>query len=126
MVGTEQRPLYWISGSKKDLLALRADVRKFFGHALDFAQRGGGHDAAKPLKGFGGAGVLEIVEDNMGSTYRAIYTVKFEEAVFVLHCFQKKSKRGIATPKEDMDIIRARLKVAEAFAKELQDGKAER
>jgi phage-related protein len=126
MTGTEERPLYWIGRSKKDLLALPTNVRKFFGHALDIAQHGDQHHAAKPLKGFGGAGVLEIVDDNMGSTYRAIYTVKFEEAVFVLHCFQKKSKRGIATPKEDMDIIRARLKVAEAFARELRNGKTHR
>ncbi len=68
--------------------------------------------------------MLEIVEDDAGGTYRAVYTVKFAEAVFVLHCFQKKSKSGIATPKADMDIIRARLKVAEALAKELRDGKA--
>uniref|UniRef100_E6PPZ3 Phage-related protein n=1 Tax=mine drainage metagenome TaxID=410659 RepID=E6PPZ3_9ZZZZ len=103
-------------------MALPVDVRKFFGHALDFAQRGDQHDAAKPLKGFGGAGVLEIVENDAGGTYRAVYTVKFAEAVFVLHCFQKKSKSGITTPKEHMDIIRARLKVAEALAKELQHG----
>ena len=95
-----------------------------FGHALDFAQRGDQHDAAKPLQGFGGAGVLEVVEDDAGGTYRAVYTVKFAEAVFVLHCFQKKSKGGIATPIEDMDIIRARLKVAEALVKELRHGKA--
>ncbi len=81
--------------------------------------------AAKPLKGFGGAGVVEIVEDDTGGTYRAIYTVKFAEAIFVLHCFQKKSKRGIATSKEDMDIVRARLKVAGVLAKELQYGKAQ-
>jgi len=105
-------------------MALPADVRKFFGHALDFAQRGDRHDAAKVLKGFGGAGVLEVVEDNLGGTYRAVYTVKFEEAVFVLHCFKKKSKRGIATPREDMDIIRARLKVAEMLAKEFRNEKA--
>lgn len=105
-------------------MSLPLDARKFFGHALHFAQRGDRHDAAKPLKGFGGAGVLEIVEGDVGGTYRAVYTVKFEPAVFVLHCFQKKSKSGIATPKEDMDIIRARLKVAEALAKELQHGKA--
>ncbi len=74
-------------------------------------------------QGFGGAGVLEVVEDDAGGTYRAVYTVKFAEAVFVLHCFQKKSKSGIATPKADMDIIRARLKVAEAFAKELRNEK---
>ena len=78
------------------------------------------HDAAKVLKGFGGAGVLEVVEDDVGGTYRAVYTVKFAEAVFVLHCFQKKSKRGIATPKEDLGLIHARLKIAEAYAKELR------
>jgi len=66
-----------------------------------------------------------VVEDDAGGTYRAVYTVKFEEAVFVLHCFQKKSKSGIATPKEDMEIIRARLKVTEALAKEVRDGKAQ-
>ena len=72
------------------------------------------------LKGFGGAGVIEVVEDDAGGTYRAVYTVKFAEAVFVLHCFQKKSKRGIATPKEDMDIINARRKIAEAYVKGLR------
>lgn len=120
----QEKPLEWVGSSKKDLMALPVDVRKFFGHALDFAQRGGQHGAAKVLTGFGGAGVLEVVEDDAGGTYRAVYTVKFEEAVFVLHCFQKKSRRGIATPKEDMDIIRARLKVAEALAKELRNEKA--
>lgn len=104
-------------------MALPAEVRKFFGHALDFAQRGGQHDATKVLRGFGDAGVLEVVEDDAGGTYRAVYTVKFAEAVFVLHCFQKKSRRGIATPKEDMDIVRARLKVAEVLAKELRNEK---
>ena len=78
------------------------------------------------LKGFGGAGVLEVVEDDADGTYRAVYTVKFEEAVFVLHCFQKKSKSGIATPKREMEIINARLKAAEALAKELKHGKAQR
>ena len=118
------KPLEWIGSAKKDLMALPTKVRKFFGHAPDFAQRGGRHDAAKTLKGFGGAGVIEVVEHDAGGTYRAVYTVKFEEAVFVLHCFQKKSKSGIATPKEDMNIIRARLKVAEALVKELRNGKA--
>jgi phage-related protein len=115
-----EKPLVWIGSSKKDLMALPVSVRKFFGHALDFAQRGDRHDAAKALKGFGGSGVLEIVEDDAGGTYRAIYTVRFAEAVFVLHCFQKKSKSGIATPKEDIEIIRTRLKVAEAMAKEMR------
>ena len=90
------------------------------------AQAGDRHDTAKVLKGFGSAGVLEVVENDAGGTYRAVYTVRFEEAVFVLHCFQKKSKHGITTPKEDMDIIRARLKVAERLAKELRDEEANR
>lgn len=117
------RSLVWIGSSKKDLLALPIAVRKFMGHVLDFAQRGEQHGNVKALKGFGGAGVLEVIEDDAGGTYRAVYTVKFEEAMFVLHCFQKKSKSGIATPKEDMDIIRARLKIAEALAKEMKDEK---
>lgn len=118
-VPAEGKPIAWLGSSKKDLMALPLEVRKFFGHALDFAQRGDRHDAAKVLKGFGGAGVLELVEDDQDGTYRAVYTVKFAKVVFVLHCFSKKSKRGIETPKEDMDIIRARLKVAEALSKEL-------
>lgn len=117
---SKEKPLEWIASSHKDLMALPTDVRRFFGYALSLAQAGDQHDAAKVLKGFGGAGVLEVVEDDAGGTYRAVYTVKFKEAVFVLHCFQKKSKRGTATPKEDMDIIYARLKVAEAIAKELR------
>lgn len=79
-------------------MAMPTEVRRFFG--------------------FGGAGVLEVVEDDVGGTYRAVYTVKLAEAVFVLHCFHKKSKRCIATPKEGMELIHARLKVAEAFVKE--------
>lgn len=108
----KEKPLEWIGSSHKDLMALPPNVRRRFGYALSLAQHGDQDDAAKVLKGFGGAGVLEVVEDDSGGTYRAVYTVKFAQAVFVLHCFQKKSKRGIATPKEDMDIIRARLKVA--------------
>ncbi|OGT82299.1 MAG: addiction module toxin RelE [Gammaproteobacteria bacterium RIFCSPLOWO2_02_FULL_61_13] len=122
-VFSDEKPLEWIGSSHKDLIALPPKVRRLFGYALSLAQAGDQHEAAKPLKGFGGAGVLEVVENHVGGTYRAVYTVKFAEAVFVLHCFQKKSKRGIATPKEDMDIIRARLKVAEALAKELRNEK---
>ena len=122
MADTE-KPLEWIGSSHRDLMALPTDVRRLFGFALSLAQAGDQHDAAKVLKGFGCAGVLEVVEDDAGGTYRAVYTVKFEKAVFVLHCFQKKSKRGIATPKKDMDIICARLKVADALAKELRNEK---
>ncbi len=114
----QERPLEWIGSSYKDLMALPVAVRRFFGYALSLAQAGDEHDDAKVLTGFGSAGVLEVVEDDRSGTYRAVYTVKFKEAVFVLHCFQKKSKHGIATPKEDLAIIRARLKVAEALAKE--------
>jgi len=97
-----------------------------FSPGLSLAQAGEQHDAAKVLKGFGGAGVLEVIENDAGGTDRSVYTVKFAEAVFVLHCFQKKSKRGVATPKKNMDIIQARLKVAEAIAKELRDEKTNR
>lgn len=105
-------------------MALPLGVRRFFGHALDFAQRGGQHDSAKPLRGFGGAAVVEIIDDDAGGTYRAVYTVRFVEAVFVLHCFQKKSRSGIATPNQDLNVIRARLKIAEKLAEELRHGKA--
>jgi phage-related protein len=123
-VQTSEKPLIWIGSSKRDLMDLPIPVRKFFGHALNFAQNGEQHDACKVLRGFGSAGVLEVVEDDADGTYRAVYTIKFKEAVFVLHCFQKKSKSGIATPKKDIEIIRTRLKVAEAMAKEIRNGKA--
>jgi phage-related protein len=120
----KERPLFWVGSSKKDLMGLPTPVRKFFGHALHFAQVGDRHDAAKVLKGFGSAGVLEVVEDDAGGTYRAVYTVRFQEAVFVLHCFQEKSKTGNGTPMKDMEIIRLRLKLAEALAREIRNGVA--
>jgi phage-related protein len=91
------------------------DVRDVFGYALYVAQMGGRHPDAKPLKGFGGAGVLEIVDDHQGSTYRAVYTVRLAEAVYALHAFQKKSTAGIATRRQDVDLIKQRLKQAEAL-----------
>jgi phage-related protein len=121
VTGQQEKPLVWIGSSKRDLMALPVPIRKFFGHALDFAQRGDKHDAAEVLKGFGGAGVLEIIKDGRGGTYRAVCAIKFKEAVFVLHVFQKKSKQGIATPKPDLDIVRERLKVAEQMVKEMRD-----
>lgn len=116
----KHKPLAWIGSSHKDLCALPKSVVKLFGFALSLAQAGEKHAAAKVLKGFGGAGVLEVVENDSGGTYRAVYTVKFAEAVFVLHCFQKKSKAGITTPKADMDIIHTRLKQAEEIAKTIR------
>jgi phage-related protein len=93
------------------------EVQQTFGFALYHAQIGSLHPAAKPLKGFGSAGVLEVVEDRRGDTYRAVYTVRFAQAIYVLHCFQKKSKHGIQTPKRDMDLIHERLREAEVQAK---------
>lgn len=118
--GPSMKPLYWVGSSKKDLRALPEEVVDVFGYALYQTQIGKKHEQAKPLKGFGSAGVLEIVEDWQGNTYRAVYTVRFTCGVFVLHVFQKKAKSGVATPKADMDLIRARLKAAEMAAKELQ------
>lgn len=113
--------LEWIGSSKKDLMALPEEVIDVFGYALHLAQVGDKHEQAKPLRGFGSAGVLEIVEDWRGDAYRAVYTVRFAARVFVLHVFQKKSKSGAATPKADMDLIESRLKLAERRAKELAD-----
>jgi phage-related protein len=90
------------------------DVKDVFGHAIDLAQAGGKHRDAKVLSGFGSAGVIEVVEDHHGDAYRAVYTVKFAGWVYVLHCFQKKSKSGIATPQLDLDLIALRLKAARA------------
>ncbi len=114
------RPLYWVGSSKKNLLALPEEVVDVFGYALYLAQVGRKHDQAKPLKGFGSAGVLEVAEDWLGNTYRAVYTVRFTCGVFVLHVFQKKAKRGMATPKADLDLIRERLKAAEQAAREIE------
>lgn len=115
-----RKPLRWIGSAKRDLLEMPDEVQQRFGFALYHAQIGGLHPAAKPLKGFGSAGVLEVVGDLRGSTYRAVYTVRFADAIYVLHCFQKKSKRGVETQKHDMDLIRARLKQAEALAREVE------
>jgi phage-related protein len=107
------KPLEWIASSKKDLKATPDPVQDNFGFALFQAQIGEKHDDAKPLKGFKGSGVLEIVDDFDGDTYRAVYTVRFAEVVYVLHVFQKKSKRGIATPKQDIELVEQRLKTAQ-------------
>lgn len=104
----------WVGSSRRDLLEFPAPVKREIGQALWFAQRGDKHPSAKPLKGFQGAGVLEIVEDRSGDTYRAIYTVRFARAIYVLHAFKKKSTRGIKTPRHEMDLIEARLKLAHA------------
>ena len=114
----------WIGSSYKDFRAFPDPVQDAMGYALYHAQVGLKHGSAKPLKGFGGAGVLEIVTDHVGDTFRAVYTVKFATAIYVLHAFQKKSKAGIKTPTEDLELIQRRLKAAEADYKfQLEKGK---
>jgi phage-related protein len=112
------KDLDWIASSKKDLMEFPLEVIKEMGHALYVAQLGGKHKNAKPLKGFGGASVLEIVLDDGNGTYRTMYTVQFEEIVYVLHAFQKKSKTGIKTPKQDMDLVEQRLNRAQELYKQ--------
>jgi phage-related protein len=106
------KPVYWIATTRKDLRRFPKRVRQTFGQAIFDAQTGGKHPDARPLKGFKGSGVLEVVEDDDGNTYRAVYTIKFAEAVYVLHAFQKKSKRGRKTPIVEIEKVKARLKEA--------------
>lgn len=112
------KPLHWIGSSKKDLCDFPDEVKQEAGFSLHLAQMGDRAINVKPMIGFGNAKVLEVVMDNDGNTYRAVYTVKFKKAVYVLHAFQKKSKKGIETPKPDMDAIHARLAAAEKHYKE--------
>ena len=107
-----RKPIRWVGSAKRDLDALPEDVKDVFGYAIDLAQSGGKHQDAKVMTGFGSAGVLEVVEDHQGDTFRAVYTIKFAGWVYVLHCFQKKSKSGIATPRPDLDLIDIRLSAA--------------
>jgi phage-related protein len=106
------RSLFWMGSSQENVKAFPEEVRRQIGFALYLAQSGEKHRDAKPLKGFGGASVLEIVEDFETDTYRAVYTVCLRSGVYVLHAFQKKSKHGIKTSKRDLDLIAQRLKEA--------------
>lgn len=106
-----EKPLNWVGASKKDFLLFPGSVKDEMGNALGLAQFGGKHPSAKPWKGLG-PGVFEIVEDYSGDTYRAVYTVRFKEAVYVLHAFQKKSPKGIKTPQTDIALVERRLKTA--------------
>lgn len=108
------KELLFVASSADDLKAFPEDVRQVIGFALYQAQLGSKSDRAKPLSGFSGAGVLEVVDDYDGDTFRTVYTVKYAGFVYVLHAFQKKSKRGKATPQADVNLIKARLKLAEA------------
>lgn len=111
--GRTVRRLVFVGSSLDDLRDFPEDVKDEVGYALWLAQNGQKHRDAKPLSGFGGAGVLEIVESHQGDAYRAVYTIRFPEAVYVLHVFKKKSTRGIATPESHVDLIRQRLREVE-------------
>ena len=109
------KPVVWLGDSLRELRTFAAAVQDEMGHAIYLAQCGQKHVSAKPLKGLGS--VLEVVSDHRGDTFRAVYTVRFADRVFVLHAFQKKSKSGIATPKADIDLIKQRLKQAVEIGK---------
>jgi phage-related protein len=115
------KPIEWIASSLEDLKDFPQEVQQVVGYALYLAQCGEKHAYAKPLKGFKGAGILEIVENFDGDTYRAVYTVKLAGVIYVLHAFQKKSKKGIVTPKQEIDLIEARLKRAKVHYLENYD-----
>lgn len=112
MEANEMRSIFWVGSSLKDLTKMPQEVQDTFNFGLIQATKGLKHVNSKPLKGFGGNSVLEIVEDHRSGTYRAVYTIRFKKAVYVLHVFQKKSKRKISTPKEEMNLIEERLKRA--------------
>jgi phage-related protein len=117
------RALAWVGSSRKDLKQFPPEVRSVMGYALYQAQLGLKATSARPLAGFGGASVLEIVDDFQTDTYRAAYTVRFADVVYVLHAFQKKSKKRIATPKADLDLIKRRLRAAEEDHRTRSSGK---
>lgn len=112
------KPVIWVGTSLKDLREFPAPVQDHVGYALYVAQRGGKHQDAKVLSGFGGAGVLEVIKDHRGDTFRTVYTLKYAGTVYVLHAFQKKSKSGRQTPRRDIELIKQRLHEAEQMARE--------
>ena len=114
-----QKPALFMGSSRDDIREFPEEVRRVMGVAINDAQNGAEHPNVKALHGFGGRGVLEIVDDHDGDTYRAVYTVKFSGAIYVLHGFQKKSKKGGQTPKHDIDVVKLRLRAAEAHYREI-------
>jgi phage-related protein len=112
------KPVIWVGSSRKDLRGFPDSIQDHMGYALYVAQRGGKHRAAKTLGGFAGAGVVEAIADYRGDTFRTVYTVRYSDAVYVLHVFQKKSKRGGETPRHDIQLIDQRLREAERISQE--------
>ena len=117
----QPKPVVWVGPSLSDLRTFPKEVQRWIGYALEIAQYGGKHPDAKPIKGFKGAGILEVVEDYDGDTFRAVYAVKLAGRIYVLHAFQKKARKGIKTPKHHLDLIRARLGQAEHIQQELEE-----
>lgn len=115
---SREKPVHWVGSAKKDFLEFPIPVQREVGYALGLAQIGGKHPRAKPWKGLG-TGVFEVVCDDDGNTFRTVYAVRFANAVYVLHAFQKKSKSGIKTPQEDADLIASRLQSARDHHKRL-------
>jgi phage-related protein len=117
------KPVFWVGSALADLKEFPKQVRTDVGFALWVAQRGGRPAQAKPLKGIvSGSGILELVERHDGDAYRVVYTVRYKAAVYVLHAFQKKSKRGVRTPKHEIDVIRERLRAAEEHNRGIEHG----
>jgi phage-related protein len=119
-------PLEFVGSSKDDLSDFPNDVKRSIGLALRTDQKGGKHPDAKPLKGFKGAGVLEIISDFDGNTFRAVYTVRLLGVIYVLHAFQKKSRKGIKTPLNEIEKIKSRLKAAETLYQTVMEDKNEK
>ena len=120
-MGEALRPVRWIGTSLRDLRSFPSSVRTDIGHALFTAQESKTDPAAKPLKGFGGATVFEIVASHHGNAWRAVYTVRFQDAIYVLQVFQKKSTKGIATPTREIELVKRRLVEAERDYRERQN-----
>jgi phage-related protein len=116
--GPPLKPVIWVGSSLEDLREFPEPVQDHMGYALYVAQRGGKHRDTKALSGFRGAGIVEVIKNYRGDTFRAVYTVRFAEAVYVLHVFQKKSKSGRETARLDIELINRRLREAERIAKE--------
>jgi phage-related protein len=113
------KPVIWVGSSRRDLREFPDLVKDHLGYALYVAQCGGKHRDAKTLTGFGGAGVVEVIKDYRGDTFRAVYTVRYAGAVYMLHAFQKKSKTGRQTPRRDIELVKQRLRETEHLEREI-------
>ncbi len=125
-MSSDAKPVIYLGSNKKDLQKLPRAVQEVFAHGIQMAAEGDTHPDAKALKGYGGRSVIEIIEDHKSDTYRAVYTVRFKTAVYVLHVFKKKSTKGIATPKKDKELIDSRLKYAASHYKNWEKEQAKK